>query len=221
MNDPYVDRVSVPTFVAVNDDGNKVTTDAVVTRRVQPRVQRLVDRLQPVHLEAVVPTYDADWTVTVDGLVETPIVLSLEGLREMGAQEQVIDFHCVWGWSKPRCRWTGISVERVLALAGIPAEASVVTVACRNAPYASCLHIDDARAGMLAWALDGEDLTPDHGWPVRFVPPNWLWAYKGVKWAARLTVGDVFRAGFWEEKVGDVEGRIPPDQLVPFTNEEF
>lgn len=196
-----------------------MTARATAGPQPLPRVQRLIDRLQPVHLEAAIPTYDADWTVTVNGLVDTPIELSLDDLRELGAEERVIDFHCVWGWSKPRCRWTGVSVKRVLALAGVPAEATVVTMACRDEPYASCLRLDDANVGMLAWALDGEDLTPEHGWPLRFVQPQWLWAYKGVKWVNRLTVGDWFVPGFWEAKTGDVDGRIPMSQLIPFTKE--
>ncbi len=186
-----------------------------------PRVQRLVPRLQPVHLEAAVPVADPSWRVEVDGLVARPLSLSLDGLREMGGEEHVIDFHCVWGWSRPRCRWTGIGVDRLLDAAGVLDGARVVTVACRNEPYASCLRLADARAGILAWGLDGEDLAPEHGWPLRFVPPHTLWAYKGVKWTARLTVGDVFRPGFWEAKVGDEEGRIPPAQLVPFEHEEI
>ena len=186
-----------------------------------PRVQRLVDRLQPVHLEVAVPPADPGWTIEVNGLVSRPVELPLEALKQMGAEERVIDFHCVWGWSKARCRWTGVSVDRVLDLAGVLPGARVVTVACRLPPYASCVRLEDARAGMLAWALDGEDLAPEHGWPVRFVPPDLLWAYKGVKWAGSLTVGDAFRPGFWEAKVGDEEGRVPPDQLLPFTSEEL
>jgi DMSO/TMAO reductase YedYZ molybdopterin-dependent catalytic subunit len=45
-------------------------------------------------------------------------------------------------------------------------------------------------------------------------PPDY-WAYKGVKWVASITITDHFQAGFWESKVADPIGRIPPDVELP------
>ena len=61
---------------------------------------------------------------------------------------------------------------------------------------------------MLAWSLDGGGLAPEHGGPLRWWAPT-LWGYKGVKWLTRVTFLERFEPGFWEAKVGDVEGRIP------------
>lgn len=188
------------------------------------RLQRLVPDLPPVHLEAAVPADDPGWTLAVDGLVERPQELTLDALRalaeEAGEGELVTDHHCVWGWSRARCRWSGVSLGAVLERAGVRPGATTATVACRVAPYAACLELSDARAGVLAWGLDGEPLRPDNGGPLRFQNPSWLWGYKGVKWAARVTVGDRYEPGFWEAKVADPEGRIPPVVLLPFATEE-
>lgn len=184
------------------------------------RVQRLVDVLHPVHLEAEIPAAGADWSISVDGLVTTPLEVSLELLREMPATELASDFHCVWGWSKRSCRWRGVSVGDVLDEAGAAHGADFVTVSCRVPPYASCMRMEDARLGLLAWELDGESLAPEHGWPVRFVAPAWLWGYKSVKWVGGLSVGNTFAPGFWEDLVGDPQGRIPPPLLAPFDKEE-
>lgn len=62
---------------------------------------------------------------------------------------------------------------------------------------------------MLALKLDDERLAPEHGGPLRFVGPSHLWAYKGVKWLDRVVFFDHLEPGFWESKVGDVEGRVP------------
>jgi DMSO/TMAO reductase YedYZ molybdopterin-dependent catalytic subunit len=198
-----------------------VSTSEAKLLAVRPdRVQRLVDRLPPVHLEARVPRPDPHWTVRVDGMVERPLDLSLEALRGLAAEHRAMDFHCVWGWSRRGCRWSGVAVDALLDLAGVRAGATVATVAAAEGPYAACLHLPDARAGLLAWALDGEPLPPENGWPLRFVQPSWLWGYKGVKWAGRITVGDRFAPGFWEAKTGDPEGRVPPEVLCPFDDEE-
>jgi DMSO/TMAO reductase YedYZ molybdopterin-dependent catalytic subunit len=179
-----------------------------------------VDRLPPVHLEARVPPLEGTWTLRVDGLVERPLELSLEALRQLPRADRAMDLHCVWGWSRRGCRWSGVAVSALLDIAGADAEATVATVAAVEGPYASCLHLADARAGLLAWALDGEPLAPENGWPLRFVQPSWLWGYKGVKWVGRITVGDRFVPGFWEAKTGDPEGRVPPEVLCPFEDEE-
>ena len=52
---------------------------------------------------------------------------------------------------------------------------------------------------MFAWQRNGEDLTAEHGWPLRLVVPK-RYAWKSVKWVSglELLVGD--RRGFWEER---------------------
>lgn len=184
------------------------------------RVQRLVDTLPAVHLEAAVPAADPGWSLVVDGLVERPLDLSLSELRAGGGEEVVADHHCVWGWSRRACRWTGVRLGTLLDAAGVRPEATVVTVACRVPPYAACLRMADAREGLLVWALDGEELPPANGGPLRFQNPPWLWGYKGVKWAGRVTAGDVFAPGFWEAMTADPEGRVPHEVLLPFEVEE-
>ncbi|MEW6582859.1 MAG: molybdopterin-dependent oxidoreductase [Actinomycetota bacterium] len=183
------------------------------------RVQRLVHQLPPVHLEAEVPT-DPRWTLAVDGLVARQLVLDIDDLKTLGGREVALDFHCVWGWSRKAARWTGVTVGRVLDEAGIAPDATVVTVACVVPPYASCVRLADVREGVIAWGLDGGDIPAENGGPLRFVQPPWLWGYKGVKWVGRLTAGDRFVPGFWEEKVGNPEGRVPAEVLAPFATGE-
>jgi DMSO/TMAO reductase YedYZ molybdopterin-dependent catalytic subunit len=178
-------------------------------------VQRLVGGLPPVHLEAAVPAADPTWSLAVDGLVRRDLDLPLEALRAM-EEEVVMDHHCVWGWSRPACRWTGVRVGAILDLAGVAAEARYVTISCRVPPYAACLALGDAREGVLAWGIDGRRLPPENGGPLRFQNPPWLWGYKGVKWAGRLSVGDRFEPGFWEAKTADPEGRVPDEVMEPF-----
>jgi DMSO/TMAO reductase YedYZ molybdopterin-dependent catalytic subunit len=195
-------------------------TDGTVTAAVPSRVQRLVGALPPVHLEAEVPEAVPGWTLRVEGLVRRPVELGLEELRRLGGREIVADHHCVWGWSRRSCRWTGVHAGLAIDLAGPLPGASTVTVACRVPPYAACLDLEDAREGILAWGLDGEDLAPENGGPLRFQNPPWLWGYKGVKWAGALVVGDGFVPGFWEAKTADPHGRVPEEVLLPFEHEE-
>lgn len=173
------------------------------------RVQRIPEAWPVLHLENAVPRWDG---LVVDGRVRHPHRLDAAALRALGAHERAIPVHCVWGWSRP-ATWTGVPMAAVLDAAG-PLGGWVI-VRAASGTYSSCLPVADAAAGFLAWARDGEDLADDAGGPVRFVPPPTYWAYKGVKWAARVTVGDRFVPGFWEIKVADPLGRIPDDVELP------
>jgi DMSO/TMAO reductase YedYZ molybdopterin-dependent catalytic subunit len=175
------------------------------------RVQRPVDDLPPVHLEAAVPDIAAaDWALTVDGCVGVPLVLSLDALLARGVDDVVQDFHCVWGWSRADCVWTGVS-GAVVADAAEMTEAYAV-VSAVGGVYASALTLAEFRAGFFATHLDGSPLSPGNGGPVRFVQPPGKWAYKGVKWVGRVTGTPVFTPGFWEQTVGNPIGDMPSDR---------
>jgi DMSO/TMAO reductase YedYZ molybdopterin-dependent catalytic subunit len=50
---------------------------------------------------------------------------------------------------------------------------------------------------LLAWRNHGEDLTPEHGWPLRLVVPK-RYAWKSAKWLTGLRFSDTNERGFWE-----------------------
>jgi DMSO/TMAO reductase YedYZ molybdopterin-dependent catalytic subunit len=51
---------------------------------------------------------------------------------------------------------------------------------------------------LFATKRNGEDLTPDHGWPLRLiVPKKYFW--KSAKWVRGLEFLAHDRLGFWEQ----------------------
>ena len=55
----------------------------------------------------------------------------------------------------------------------------------------------DREEALFAFRRNGEDITPEHGWPLRlFVPHLYFW--KSAKWLRGLEFSDVDRPGFWE-----------------------
>jgi DMSO/TMAO reductase YedYZ molybdopterin-dependent catalytic subunit len=176
------------------------------------RVQRPLDDLPILHLEVEVPSR-MDLAVAVDGLVETPATFPLEMIRSMPSIERVWDLHCVWGWSRAGCRWEGIPASTLLDASGPLPRARHVVARAIDGPYASCFTLEEARAGLLAWRLDGEELTPEHGGPLRLVAPPSKWGYKSVKWLGGFTLVEEFTPGFWEELVGNARGDVPAEML--------
>lgn len=176
------------------------------------RVQRRTDDLPVLHLEPEIPDA-AEWTLVVDGLVAAPASWPVADVHAMVPEARTWDLNCVWGWTRPRCRWEGVPAGRLIDAAGPLPAAGFVLATAHGDHYSSCLTIERARRSLLAWRLDGADITPEHGWPLRLVPPPTKWAYKGVKWVCKLTLIDRFEPGFWEQLVGDPHGDVPPGIL--------
>ncbi|MFJ5228417.1 molybdopterin-dependent oxidoreductase [Kitasatospora sp. NPDC088391] len=134
---------------------------------------------------AVVP---ADWQLAVDGPAGFRI-----GLAELRALPQTtadLPIACVEGWSA-NGRWTGVRLADLLRRAGVPAGSAVrITSLEADGPYRvtelPAPYADDPLT-LLALALDGRPLTPDHGFPARLVAPNRPGVLQ-TKWVARIEV---------------------------------
>ncbi len=174
------------------------------------RVQRVPSTWPILHLESEIPTVNS---LVVSGLVERRISLRLEDLEVLGERNFEVPIHCVWGWSQPAVSWGGVELARVLDLA-VP-RGNFVTVRSASGRYSSCLPVEDAARGILAWEKNGRHLLPEEGGPLRYVAPPNYWAYKGVKWASAIVVLDRFVPGFWESRVADPVGLIPDDVKLP------
>lgn len=163
-----------------------------------PPGQYVTDRFPTLHA-GVVPDVDlGSWGFSVTGLVERPLRLAYDELRSLGAAEVVADIHCVTKWSKLDTRWEGVPVGAVLDLAGPFAGATHVLVQAEHGFTANLPLTDLARDdNLLAYRYDGEDLSPDHGWPLRLVVPH-LYFWKSVKWVRGFDLRDHDEPGFWE-----------------------
>jgi DMSO/TMAO reductase YedYZ molybdopterin-dependent catalytic subunit len=168
------------------------------------------DRLPPGQYEAKgwpvlhfggVPDVDAPaWRLRIHGAVAAERVLTLADVQALPAVDVRADFHCVTKFSVFDNDWRGVSTRQVLDAVEVdPAATHVMVEAAEgytaNLPLEALLD-DDV---LLAWGRNGEDLTPDHGWPLRLVVPK-RYAWKSVKWVTgiELLIGD--RRGFWEER---------------------
>jgi DMSO/TMAO reductase YedYZ molybdopterin-dependent catalytic subunit len=176
------------------------------------RIQRRTNDMPVLHLEPEIPSSDA-WQLQVDGLVAQPASWSLGDIQSMVAEKRTWDLNCVWGWTRPGCRWEGVPAGRLIEAASPLPEARFVMATAMGGHYNSCLTLNKARRCLLAWRLDGAPLKPEHGWPLRLVTPPTKWGYKGVKWITRLTLMAEFEPGFWEGLVGDPHGEVPAEIL--------
>lgn len=157
------------------------------------------------------PTIDLPtYRLKVSGLVERSLSLSLAELRAMPSRELIFGFECsgnrgpINGLSS-NGRWTGVSLQTVLEHAGLKSAAREVVffgadhgeeevefrgqVYKVDQQYGRSLPRDKALSSepMLAYALNGEPLTPFQGFPLRLLIPGWYGA-PNVKYLEEIHV---------------------------------
>jgi sulfane dehydrogenase subunit SoxC len=145
----------------------------------------------------------------INGLVDKPLVFTLEDLKRFpGRVNRVYFLECAansgmeWrGAQLNGCQfthgmihnvmYTGIPLKSVLDEAGLKGNAKWLMVEGGDASGMNrSLPLDKAlKDCLLAWAMNGEALRPEQGYPLRLVVPGWegnMW----VKWLRRIEVGD-------------------------------
>ena len=170
-----------------------------IARRIPPG-QRLVKTWPVLHVGTVPRVDPSEWDLRVFGLVEEPFTLTYAELRALGPVEVTADMHCVTGWTTLDNRWLGVPF-RVLAERARPRpEARWVIAHCEQG-YTTDLSLEAMMDEdvLVAWGHDGQDLTPEHGFPLRLVVPK-RYGWKSAKWLRGLELTDRNRRGYWEER---------------------
>ena len=187
-----------PTDVDIASDREPGGPAPVADRARVPPGQR-VKRGWPVLHEGRIPRFDrSTWRLRVWGEVTRPIELGYDELRSLPNIETTSDFHCVTGWSKLDNRWTGVRVVDLLSRVEPTDPASHAVIHAEYGYTANLpLGVLHEPESILAWAHDGEDLAPKHGFPLRLVVPK-LYAWKSVKWVRGIELLDHDSRGFWE-----------------------
>jgi DMSO/TMAO reductase YedYZ molybdopterin-dependent catalytic subunit len=157
----------------------------------------------------------ADWTLSVAGLVEQPLALSLAELRAMPSRTQITRHDCVEGWSGI-AKWTGVPLGLLLQSADLKANARYAVFYCADeleqtfddsGRYYESIDLVDAfhPQTILAYAMNGAALEVGHGAPLRLRVERQL-GYKQAKYLMRIELVDSFarigggKGGYWEDR---------------------
>lgn len=157
----------------------------------------------------------AGWRLAVEGdAVARPLELSYDEIRSLHSRTLISYLECggnhramfdlVKGqpaqgtqWMTGAVgngEWTGVPLREVLTLAGITQDAvSVLLIGLdKDSPeegFRRVIPVDKAMDGdtLLAYALNGELLPRDHGFPLRALAPGWVGS-TSIKWLGRIVV---------------------------------
>lgn len=155
----------------------------------------------------------ATWRLRLEGLVERPCELSLEDLNDLPQRSVLATMECAgngrsflgpttpgvpWGAGAiAHAEWSGVPLRHLLASAGVNRSAIEVVFEgadrgsepdhpqpmnfSRSLPLAKALDPDT----LIALRMNGEPLTPTHGFPARLLAPGW-YGVASIKWLTRI-----------------------------------
>jgi DMSO/TMAO reductase YedYZ molybdopterin-dependent catalytic subunit len=154
---------------------------------------------------------DDAWHLEICGRVERPRAVPLAEIKALPSRTLTVTLECAGNGRaglSPRypsapwlyegvgtAQWTGTPLRKVLDAAGLCDD--VVEVAFIGADrgfdqgeehdYGRSLERDAALAQdvLLAWAMNGQPLPPEHGFPLRLIVPGW-YGMASVKWLKRI-----------------------------------
>lgn len=171
---------------------------------VRPR-QTSIDDFYVIDINTRKPALpDESWTLRVHGLVDQPLLLSYRDLLDMPAVEQYGNLMCISFTYDNNLigatRWTGVPLMNVLDMAGV--RDGALDVVLRGAGgYSDSIRIEKAQdpRTLLAYGMDGETLSRDHGFPCRLYVPD-IYGEKNVKWLQEIEIVDYDYKGYWQER---------------------
>jgi DMSO/TMAO reductase YedYZ molybdopterin-dependent catalytic subunit len=162
-----------------------------------------------------------DYRLAIRGMVERELTLSYDDLVAMPFTEAWVTLCCV---SNPvggplisNGRWGGVRIVDVLNQAGVkPGTDAVKSRSYDGWTSGTPLSVlTDGRNALLALTLNGEPLTPEHGFPVRMVVPGLYGYVSATKWVTSLEVTRFadFRA-FWTDRGWSAKGPVKTQSRI-------
>jgi len=165
-----------------------------------PPGQYLTQKWPVLSYERTPKSLPTDWKLKITGKVETPFELTWEEFLALPRTKLVTDIHCVTTWSRYDNDWEGVHIREILQRAK-PLSSAKFVMAHSWTGYTTNLPLSDLDDDdvMIALKHDGENLTPEHGGPIRLLVPK-LYFYKSAKWLDGLEFMESDRPGFWEQR---------------------
>ncbi|HMH57953.1 MAG TPA: molybdopterin-dependent oxidoreductase [Galbitalea sp.] len=165
----------------------------------------------------VVPSVDPkEWKLTISGMVEKKVVISFAELLAKPLEEHPITLTCVsqevGGNLIGNAVWLGYPIRNLLAEAQpTPGADMVLSTSVDGFTAGTPLSVlqDPGTAAMLAVGMNGEQLPPEHGFPVRMVVPGLYGYVSATKWVVDLKVTTFARdQAYWTPRGYSAKGPI-------------
>jgi DMSO/TMAO reductase YedYZ molybdopterin-dependent catalytic subunit len=192
--------------------------------QMRDRLTRVADAIVLCHL-GVPRIAREDWSLTIDGLVASPATLVFGDLVQFPKFEVTSVHQCAGSPLQPaeptqrvcNVKWGGVRLADILAACRVDAAANYVWSTGADFGEFGGVSVDAyvkdlpiARAmtdALIAFAMNGAPLAPEHGFPARLVVPG-FYGTNSVKWLTHLTLaatraGGPFTTRWYNDPVDD------------------
>lgn len=142
------------------------------------------------------------WSLKIDGLVRNPLRFSYQEMRALPAYETTLTLECisnsVGGRFIGNADWKGTLLKPLMERAAVLPEAKyAVFYGAEGYTTGHPLERLADPANFLAYQMNGEPLTRQHGFPLRVLMPG-RYGMKMPKWLTRIELVNKEYLGFWE-----------------------
>lgn len=179
-----------------------------------------------------------DWRLTIDGLVDNPLVMDFDELLKQPKKIVETVHQCAGSPMNPtvptrqvsNVKWAGVDLRELFSKAGIHPGACYVWAYGQDhgkfAGEAQDCYLKDLPLSrvdegdvLIAYELNGAPLSAKHGFPARLVVPGFF-GTNSVKWLNRLHVAEgrassIFTTRFYNDPVPDTESTRPVWEIFP------
>ncbi|MBM3783036.1 MAG: oxidoreductase [Acidobacteria bacterium] len=130
----------------------------------------------------------ANWRLSIEGMVDRPLTLTVADIRAMPLSNQITHLACEEGWSYI-AEWGGVRLSHLLEQAGTQAAAKYVIYFSVQASRWDSIDISEALQPqtIVAHRMNGAEIPTGFGAPLRMRVPRQL-GYKSIKYMNRIVV---------------------------------
>lgn len=164
-----------------------------------------------IDINSIVPTIDAsNWNLAVKGLVDSPIVLKYDDIKNMTSVEEFATLSCIsnklGGDLVSTALWKGVRLRDILARAQVKTGVKYIVFRCADGYDVGIPFETGMMDGtILAYDMNNMPLTAKHGYPVRAIVPG-FYGMMNPKWITEIELVDRTYEGFWQRKGWTNEG---------------
>lgn len=186
----------------------------------RPEFTPLADHYR-IDINLVPPTIvEEDWKLTVGGLVENPLTLTLADIRSSyEPMHQFVTLACIsnpiGGDLTSTTRWTGFSLQQLVAQVKPLPEATHLRIDSIDGfvEYLALDTIQNDERVMLAYAWDGLPLEVKHGFPLRVYIPD-RYGMKQPKWIVSIEFVEQWGEGYWVRRGWDKDALMRATAVI-------
>ncbi|MBX3063656.1 MAG: molybdopterin-dependent oxidoreductase [Anaerolineae bacterium] len=170
---------------------------------LSPEVTSVADFYKMRKSPTPIPNIPADWRLQIDGLVESPLLITFAELLELPRSDFYLTRQCisnpVGGNLISTALMSGVPLKLLLEKAGVLPAATEIVFYGRDG-YSENINLEyGLEHGMITYAMNGEGLPEAHGAPAR-VEMIGMYGFKSLKWLDRIEIVSVHAPAIWEQQ---------------------